>query len=604
MIKAPWQNRKLKILTGIRLKFSLRNFYQAILSQRQAISFRARAENLRDSLAKVNALPQMALLGLITGLVSGLLIIIFRLLIDIPLRLLPESSPENFEQLGGKAHFWLPFLGAIALGVIFHFIAKQNQSTGVPHVIDRLQNHQGKLPAANLWVQFWGGIACLVTGQSVGREGPAVHLGAGTGSLLGQWLKLPGNNLRPLAACGVAAAIAACFNTPMAGVIFAMEVVMMDYTVASAIPIILAAVAGTALSHLVFGDIVNFGLTPQDNISLVELPLLFIAGALIACLAAAYIRMQSFWCKISLRYSALPRFALAGLITGCVASFYPEIMGIGYDTIQLTIQQHPALWVLLGITCAKLLVSSAVLGLGLPGGVIGPLLFIGATAGGMVGVMANLLLPNLSSPLGLYVVLGMGAMMGATLNAPLAALIAVIELTYNPAIIFPGMIVVVIATLSARTLFRTPGLFESVLHIQGKLRTPHTTERLLSSSAARQIIERRFVTCSVRLNNASASDLLSNNPKWLLVAEEKLLIAAQDLAAFLASNEKTTDSEFELLDIPGTKLDLIEIASDATLFEAYQQMNHHQVNAGFLRSTNGEVLGIITHQQINDFYKI
>lgn len=574
----------------------------SIFSKPVIQSVRRHAESLRDKMATVDSLPQLTLLGLMTGIFAGVVIVLFRWAVEIPLGYFLPGSFENFEAIAPSLHFTLPILGAIFLGTVLQLVDKRHHAAGVGHVMDRLQNHQGRMPWGNYMVQFWGGISCLLSGQSVGREGPAVHLGAGAGSLLGQWLKLPGNSLRPLAGCGVAAAIAACFNTPMAGVIFAMEVVVMEYSIAGFIPVILAAVAGTTISHLAFGNVINFEPLQQDHMSFLELPLIVTAGLFIALLAAAYIRLQGFWCKHSLNRPIVLRFALAGLLTGIVAYGFPQIMGVGYDTIEQALHGNMGFWLLLGIVMAKLLVTTMALGVGMPGGVIGPLLFIGACAGGAIGIIANGVMPGFASSVGFYVVLGMGAMMGATLNAPMAAMMAILELTYNPGIIFPSMLMVVVACLTTRWVFRCDGLFDTVLKIQGKFRTPQIAEQLLNKTGTRQLLDRHFRQCPAELTRAEANDILSKHPHWLILDNLQQLLAAQDLAAELT---REPDKEnISLLDIAGRRLDMIQLPPDSTLFEAQAMMKHAQVEAGYVINHLEHIIGIITLEKINNYYKL
>lgn len=562
-------------------------------------------ETFRDRLADADSLPQLTVLGLLTGILAGLIIIAFRLVIELPLDFWLPDSFENFEAIDPRLHFYLPLVGACLLGVVLQFLDKRHHSTGVGHVIDRLQNHQGRMPLGNFAVQFWGGAACLLTGQSVGREGPAVHMGAGAGSLLGQWMKLPTNSLRPLAGCGVAAAIAACFNTPLAGVIFAMEVVVLEYSITGFIPVILAAVAGTTLSHMVFGNVINFAPLSGEMGGLLEIPLILLTGFFIAVLAALYIRLQAFWCKLSLNRPIALRFALAGLITGCVAYYFPDILGVGYDTIERTLGGEQGFWLLLGIVAAKLLVTSAVLGVGMPGGVIGPLLFLGACAGGAIGVLANMLMPESASAIGFYVVLGMGAMMGATLNAPLASMIAMIELTYNPGIIFPVMLVVVIACLTTRWVFHCEGLFETLLKIQGKFRTPEIAEQLLSKTGTRQLLDRHLKVCQSQLTFSDANTLLTNHPHWLFLQDKQCLLPGQALAAFIAQqNDAEPTANINLLEIPGERLDVIALANDSTLFEALQTLDAAKAEAGYITNSHDQVAGIITRDKINNYYRL
>lgn len=563
-----------------------------------------RTESLRDQMALTDSLPQLTLLGLLTGILAGLVIVLFRWAVEIPLGHFLPGSFENFEAINPALHFALPVMGALLLGGILQLVDKRHHAAGIGHVMDRLQNHQGRMPLGNFLTQFLGGALCLLSGQSVGREGPAVHLGAGSGSLLGQWLKLPNNSLRPLAGCGVAAAIAACFNTPMAGVIFAMEVVVLEYSIIGFIPVTLAAVAGATITRLAFGPEIAFINAQAVMGDLQELPLMGLVGLAVAVFAASYIHLHSASCRWALNRPILLRFALAGLLTGVCAMGIPQIMGIGYDTISSALAGEIGLSLLLLIAVIKLLTTSISLGVGMPGGVVGPLLFIGACVGGAVGALAQQLLPGSASAIGFYVILGMGAMMGATLNAPLAAMMAILELTYNSNIIFPSMLVVIAACLTTRWVFKCDGLFQNVLRIQGKFRSAEVTEQLLARTGVRSLMDRNLIEAELQLSPKAAQLLLSHHPHWILLRETQQLLQPADLHLHLQSIPE--DQSVNLMEIPARRYDLARIQADANLYEALQLMNHHQVDVLWVESLadQQQPLGIISRNKIDDYYRI
>lgn len=565
-----------------------------------------RVESLRDQLAGADSLPQLTLLGLLTGIIAGAVIVVFRWAVEIPLGFFLPGNFENFEAVSSLVHFALPLGGAVLLGLILQCVDKRHHATSIGHVMDRLQNHQGRMPVGNFVTQFFGGATCLLTGQSVGREGPAVHLGAGSGSLLGQWLKLPANSLRPLAGCGVAAAIAACFNTPMAGVIFAMEVVIMEYTIAGFIPVTLAAVAGATMTRLAFGPEIAFINAQSVMGDLRELPLMGLVGLVVAVFAAAYIRLHGASCRWALNRPIALRFALAGLFTGICALWIPQIMGVGYDTISSALAGEIGFALLLAIAVTKLFATSISLGVGMPGGVVGPLLFIGACVGGAVGSAAQMLMPGSASAIGFYVILGMGAMMGATLNAPLAAMMAILELTYNPNIIFPSMLVVIAACLTTRWVFRCDGLFQHVLRIQGKFRTSEMMEQLLSRTGVRGLMDRHLVVAQNQISSAGAQQLLAHHPHWILLRDSNQLLQPADLHNYLQQAEVATDAIINLQEIPARRYDLARIAADANLFEALELMNRQQIDALWVESLSDshQPLGIISRTKIDDYYRI
>ncbi|UZJ44587.1 chloride channel protein [Marinimicrobium sp. C6131] len=575
---------------------------------------RQAAERWRNRLAHVDALPQLTLLGLASGLFAGSVIIGFRLLVEGSLGHLLPGHGENFEGLPALFRFLIPLGGALGLLVLLYAVKPPSRPTGVGHVLDRLHNHQGYLSFRNAGVQFVGGALALLSGHSAGREGPAVHLGAASASKLGQWLHLPNNSLRPLVACGVAAAIAASFNTPMAGVIFAMEVVLMEYTIAGFIPVILAAVAGTTLTQLVFGPDIVFMDGQRLTGHLSELPIMAAMGVIIALAAAGYIKLHSGCVRHTRLWPLWLRIPLAGFIAGLGGLWVPEVMGMGYDTIDGALTGAligPSLALML---IAKLLVTALVLGLGVPGGVIGPTLVMGACLGGAAGYFAALLPFTVSEP-GVYAIVGMSAMMAAVINAPLAAIIAILELTYNPGILFPGMLVVVVASLSTRWLFRCDGLFATLLEQEGKSNRPKLMQQLLSRTGVRSLMHRRFSQAPRELTRSQARELLKLKPEWIILQDKNLLIEPASLAQHLEALEADTDTApppedaeageyLDLLAIPARRVEMIAISPRANLYEAWQALNQSQVDALYIPAPGGGIAGLVTRDQLESYYRL
>lgn len=271
----------------------------------------ASVHEFRRRLSYPDALPQLVSLGVISGIAASLLVVTFRYMIETPLALVFDGNSDGFESLPVMLRFALPLFGAWLIAAVLSSVDRSHHAVSVSHVLERLHNHQGKLPAKNLLVQFFGGLIGLLSGQSVGREGPGIHLGAGVASLLGQWFRLPHNSLRTLVACGSAAAIAASFNTPMAGVIFAMEVILMEYTITGFIPVIIASVLGATISQLVFGSDLNFVMAEVHSNILWEMPFMVLAGLVIALAAALFIKLH-LACYQLHRYSIMLRFTAIG----------------------------------------------------------------------------------------------------------------------------------------------------------------------------------------------------------------------------------------------------------------------------------------------------
>ena len=380
----------------------------------------------------------------------------------------------------------------------------------------------------------------------------------------------------------------------------------MEYTIVGFIPVTIAAVAGATMTRLAFGPEIAFINAQSVMGDLRELPLMGLVGLVVAVFAAAYIRLHGASCRWALNRPIALRFALAGLFTGICALWIPQIMGVGYDTISSALAGEIGFALLLTIAVTKLLATSISLGVGMPGGVVGPLLFIGACVGGAVGSAAQMLMPGSASAIGFYVILGMGAMMGATLNAPLAAMMAILELTYNPNIIFPSMLVVIAACLTTRWVFRCDGLFQNVLRIQGKFRSAEAMEQLLSRTGVRGLMDRHLVVSDSLINLNTAQQLLMHHPHWILLREHNQLLQPADLHTYLQQAEISGDDIINLLEIPARRYDLARIAADANLFEALDLMNRQQIDALWVESLSDshQPLGIISRAKIDDYYRI
>lgn len=420
--------------------------------------------------AHPDALPQLSLLGLACGLGAGALMIVFRMTVEGAQSLfLPGGDAENYEALGAAARVLLPLAGGVAVGLLFQWLPPSTREVGAVHVIDALADRGARLPLRNALAQWVGAALSIIAGHSVGREGPAIHLGAACGSLGGQRLGLPEASLRVLVACGVAAAIAASFNTPLAGVIFAMEVVVTEYSVAGFAPVILAAVSATALTRAFYGADTAFQVPDLALRSLWELPYIVLVGAAIGVLASAFSASLAFFAARAARLPVWLGASLGGLAVGACALLAPEVMGIGYDTVNAALLGSLALGTLAAVAALKLIATTAGVGLGLPGGLIGPLLVIGAAAGGALGMVGASLVPQHASSSGFYALMGMGAMMAGALHAPLAALTAMLELTGNPNIIWPGMLAAITAFGVSRQVFKRRPIFEELRQARREL---------------------------------------------------------------------------------------------------------------------------------------
>jgi H+/Cl- antiporter ClcA len=251
----------------------------------------------------------------------------------------------------------------------------------------------------------------------------------------------------------------------MAGVIFAMEVILMEYTIVGFIPVIVASALGAVISQLVFGSDISFDVDTRIGVEVAVIPYMLVAGLIFGIAAVAFTQLHMLFFRLHC-YSLLLRFTVIGVVTGLIAVFVPEIMRTGYDTLADALNGVLTLEILLLVVLAKLAVTALATGLGMFGGLIGPSLVIGGCLGGALGLIGGDLMPVAIDPK-FSVLLGMVAMMGAVLNAPMAALVATLELSHSPEMIFPSMLTVVVACLTLKQRFGSEGVFTEQLRHQG-----------------------------------------------------------------------------------------------------------------------------------------
>ncbi|MEY8215584.1 MAG: chloride channel protein, partial [Colwellia sp.] len=412
---------------------------------------------IRKHLALPKTSWQICLLAILGGVAAALLVILFTLTIE-QIQQLYLIQRDNYNTLDGVSRFDLPIIGSLIILFFAWITGYKYLRTGIPFVLHRLKVAHGVIPLKNTLNQFFGSAVALASGFSVGREGPAVHLGAAASSYIGSLLKLPYNSIRILCACGIAAGIAATFNTPIAAVIFVMEVIMREYKIHIFIPVMLASLVGSLITRSVFDVSHNFeyfhkiAIIPQHYISLI------ILAILLGTLAAAFNKTLVTVIKHSVKLHIVPRLMLAAIITGSLGYLIPGAMGVGSGAIDVSLAAHWQIEILLSLLLAKIIMTTFALGLGIPGGIVGPIIGIGAIAGAFGGALAMQILPgeHLGSD---FILLGMAGFMAATLNAPLAALLTVVELSGQLEIVLPAMIVITFACIISGQLFNNRSVF-------------------------------------------------------------------------------------------------------------------------------------------------
>lgn len=558
-------------------------------------------QHLLRTLALSDSQISLAFLAVGVGLFSGALITLMRLAIEWPLATWFMDSPENFESLSAHHRGAFLLVGFAALVLIFRLIPSQATQVGVLHVLNGIERHQGYLPLKNIIVQALTVVVALISGFSVGREGPAIHLGAGAGSQIGQKIGVTHHRLLILVGCGVASAISAAFNTPMAGVIFAMEVILMSYDKRAFIPIILSSVVGALVMQLTFGDSPAFMVPPLDIHSMLEIPGVLLLGMLCGVLSAAILWLIARFSPAQ-HWPIVKKWGVLTLATAVIAVPLPQVMGIGYDTVNLALTGKVTMLSLLGLLLFKVLLTSWAAATRFPAGTIGPLLFIGAMLGAAMGEGSVLLWPEAQLSVGFYTMLGMGAMMGATLGAPLAALVALLELTANPNVILPGMLVIVIATLTRSEVFKQPSLFNK----QRKNATSHQRHQIqqtLRASWVRLAME-PAQSVNQQLNIEDAENALLRNTQWLCINECGLIVPARALQELLDDTlyREQHQDDIDLMDLVEHHIPTHSTDLRMSLHDALATMRQQKVSwLSLYDSRTQKCVGVVSRDHIYQF---
>lgn len=411
---------------------------------------------------------------------------LFYAAIYLPIRYLIGADFDSFESLPVEWRVGLVVASCAILALLFSWLPSRWHKVGVPYVVERLNYHHGNLPVWNAVVQFFSAAIALAGGLSIGKEGPAVHLGATLGGYLAEKAKLPQYGVETLLACGVAGAISAIFQTPLAGVLFAFEVIFLEYRQRYVLPVLLSSVIATLVSHFFIGPLDVFSI---ESIAVVALSSdLFIACfalvIFIVLLSALFLHTQ----KCLWRFSGVSvwwRFSLVAVVTSFVAIYLPESLGSGYLSLSHLLSGELILYSLLLLILVKTILTAFTIGLGVPGGMIGPTFIIG----GLAGIQVALVFDNNVADVALFALLGMAAMMAASFQAPLTALVAIIEMTHSSATILPALFVIVFSCLLMRVFFHQESVFVERLSYMGMSSTISPFQRYLRHHTVKPVAE-------------------------------------------------------------------------------------------------------------------
>ncbi|WP_430867300.1 chloride channel protein [Demequina aurantiaca] len=531
-------------------------------------------------------------LALIIGVGAGFGAIAFRWLIE-QATLIFAGTLDYSGSTGHPSNHWVPWLGpffvvlapavgGLIYGPLVHRFAREARGHGVPEVMYAIHKRGGRIPAKVALVKGLASAITIGSGGSVGREGPIVQIGAAIGSSLARLARLPESRVRMLVACGAAGGIAATFNAPIAGVFFALELLLGSFAVSSFGAVVLSSVVASVIGRAFLGDD-PFLVLPEFSVSNHSEYLLYAAlGVLAAGVALAFVKVLYRIEDLSDKIWKGPEWlrpGVGGLLLGIVLLALPQMYGVGYPVLENAVNGKYAIAFLLVLLVGKIFATSLTIGIGGSGGVFAPSLFLGAMLGAAFGQTMNFLFPSLGINPGAYALVAMAAVFSGAARAPITAVIILFELTGEYSIILPLMLAVVVATGAAAAMSKdtiyTKKLLRRGVDINAKNKSP-----ALSNTTVRAVMEppRRTLSTDLSLDEA-AKVLLSTGRRCLpVVTPEGDFVGVVRAGAAVSALAQDDDAPTV------TVAQLIEwrtyLSPDATLEETLDPMLEEEAGDG------------------------
>lgn len=452
----------------------------------------------------------LMILSVFCGFISGVIAVFTKNLVYFIEKL------THFEKTSGSIHyefFFYPIAG-IFLAILFKkYVLKKELSFGIPGVLRAISKDNGNMPPQNIYAP---GIATSITlglGGSVGMEGPAVNMGGALGSNMGRWLGLKYKHLVLLIACGSAAAIAGLFKAPIAGVVLALEVLMIDLSMASLVPLLIASVTGTLTSYFFLGQNNIYDIPQLDPVDFSNLPYFAVLGIFCGFISVYFTRVLMFFDKYFNRFKNIyVKMTVCGVLLGGLILVLPSLYGEGYHQINLCLKgQHDfvfenspfgffgngtgaAIVLLAAIIIFKVIATSLTFSAGGVGGIFGPTLFLGAMTGLMFTLLTSFL--NIGElPATKFALAGMTGLLAGVMHAPLTGIFLIAEITGGYQMIVPLMITASISYLTIKSFI--PYSVDAIeLAEKCELITHDKDKSVLNLMRIDKLIETNFITVS------------------------------------------------------------------------------------------------------------
>jgi len=564
--------------------------------------------------SKLSENSYLIMISFIVGVSTGLGAVIFRWLIlnfrdlfyghSLPLYVIPL----------------IPMAGGLLVGPIVYFFASEAKGHGVPEVMAAVALKSGAIRPRVAVAKAIASAICIGSGGSAGREGPIVQIGAAIGSTIGKIFRLSGDRVKVLVGCGAAAGISAVFNAPIAGVIFALEVILGDFTIKTFSPVILSSVLASVVSRAVLHDTPAFIVPPYELVSAYEIPLYILLGGLAGIVAVVFTKtlyMTEDFFDNKIKMPGYLKPALGGLLLGLVGlaamrldltGFYhltgPAIFADGYEAVSSVLGGEGLMFTLFALVILKILATNLTLGSGNSGGIFAPSLFMGAMVGGFFGIIVHSLFPEVTANPGAYALVGMAAVVAGTTHATITSILIVFEMTKDYRIMLALMIACVFSTLIARRLLSS-SIYSLKLERKGINLSGGRDVHLLDVLRVNEVMRVKFKTIPMQTNLDDIYHYLEECRETTLpvvTPQGKLygIISFQDMRTVLTKHE--VDTLIIAADIANR--DVISVSADENLNDALNKFGRRDLDLLPVVSKGDpdDIIGVLYRHDLINYY--
>ena len=562
-------------------------------------------------------LPESAIIiltALVVGVGAGLGAVIFRRLIDGIQTLSFVTIAGILEPISPFQFILIPAVGGLIVGLLIFYFAREAKGHGVPEVMEAVALRGGRIRPRVAVVKALASSVCIATGGSVGREGPIAQIGSAIGSTVGQLLHLSDDRVRNLVACGTAGGIAATFNAPIAGALFALEVILGQFHATYFGAVVISAVTADVVAQLFEGNNRAFIVPEYSLVSPWELVLYALLGVVAAIGSVIFTRSlyasEDLWDSFNLPEYIKPALGMAllgvlGILT-YKASGYPRIFGIGYGSITEALSNNIAFQVTFILFFLKMLATILTLGSGGSGGVFAPSLFMGAMLGVTFGQIVNLIFPSITAPAGAYALVGMAAFFSGAAHAPVTAILIMFEMTGDYNIILPLMLATVVSTLFSRLMNK-----ESIYTLKLSRRGVHLDQGrdidVMQGVKVGEIMttDVHVVSPEMPLSSLAEVFLETHHHGFPVVGAEGNLVGVVTIQDFDKSLDEARIESHTVGDI-ATCDDLLVAYPDEPVWEALRRLSVRDVGRLPVLERDGSrhLVGIVRRNDIIQAYKV